>query len=55
VEKYYLGVDIGSVSTNIVLIDKENTVIIKIYKNSRQAYYSFAKWSQGNKRGIRKF
>lgn len=30
-EKLYLGVDVGSVSTNIVLIDENNKVIIKKY------------------------
>ena len=28
---YYLGVDVGSVSTNLVLLDKNNSVVEKIY------------------------
>lgn len=28
---YYLGIDVGSVSTNIVLIDKDNNVVNKLY------------------------
>ncbi|MTI65396.1 MAG: 2-hydroxyglutaryl-CoA dehydratase [Firmicutes bacterium] len=30
-ENYYLGVDVGSVSTNLVLIDENNKVVIKKY------------------------
>lgn len=30
-DNYYLGIDVGSVSTNIVLIDKDNKIIYKKY------------------------
>ncbi|HHV46163.1 MAG TPA: 2-hydroxyglutaryl-CoA dehydratase [Tissierellia bacterium] len=30
-EKYYLGIDVGSVSTNVVLMDEENSVFYKKY------------------------
>ena len=30
-DKYYLGIDVGSVSTNIVLIDKDNRLVYKKY------------------------
>jgi len=33
--KYYLGVDVGSVSTNLVLMDKKYRVIKKIYLKTR--------------------
>ena len=30
-DSYYLGIDVGSVSTNIVLIDKDNKLVHKKY------------------------
>jgi len=33
--KYSLGIDVGSVSTNIVLIDKQNNVVEKFYLKTR--------------------
>ena len=36
---YYLGVDVGSVSTNLVLLDKNNSVVEKnIYKDQGQPH-----------------
>ncbi len=30
-DNYYLGIDVGSVSTNIVLIDEDNNLVFKRY------------------------
>jgi len=42
---YYLGIDVGSVSTNLVVINENDEIVEKIVlKNKRTAYKCTKKW-----------